>query len=124
MPDDFGLLVCGDRPNRVRYPSPAVACDDLIKTIIVRTGSLWVMFVCDVQDSHSGYIISQSTELVREIKLSPLYSPLLYRGDLVGLDRPVSLVLLTAPSLRGDNPPSFGNLSKALRWRGPKEAIW
>ena len=27
-------------------------------------------------------------------------------------------MLSTAPSLRGDNPPSFGNLPKALRWRG------
>jgi hypothetical protein len=48
-------------------------------------------------------------------RLSPLYC-----GDLTGLDRPVSVVLITRPSLRGDNPPTFGDLSKALRWRGPK----
>jgi hypothetical protein len=29
-------------------------------------------------------------------------------------------VLSTAPSLRSDNPPSYGNLPKALRWRGPE----
>jgi hypothetical protein len=40
------------------------------------------------------------------------------------LDRPIAIVLLTAPSLRSDSPPTFDNLSKALRWRDPKEAIW
>jgi len=35
-------------------------------------------------------------------------------------DSPAALVLSTLPSLRGDNPPSFGDLSKALRWRGPR----
>jgi hypothetical protein len=31
------------------------------------------------------------------------------------LDRCVGIVLLTAPSLRSDRPPTFDNLSKALR---------
>jgi hypothetical protein len=31
------------------------------------------------------------------------------------LDRCVGIVLLTAPSLRSDSPPTFDNLSKALR---------
>jgi hypothetical protein len=57
-----------------------------------------------------------------------MLSAAFYSGDLTGLDRPVSIVLLTAPSLRSDNPasdnpPSFDALSKALRWRGPKGVI-
>ena len=37
----------------------------------------------------------------------------------IGLDPAIGLVLLIPPSLRSDSPPSFDNLSKALRWRGP-----
>jgi hypothetical protein len=82
------------------------------------------MFVGDVQDSHSGayHITDNRVSGRKKAKCSILSAA--FRGDLAGLDRPVSLVLLTAPSLRGDNPPAFGNLSKALRRRGPKEAIW
>ena len=48
-------------------------------------------------------------QIVDGIDLAPLLN------DLISLDVFVTCVLLTAPSLRSDNPPSFDDLSKALR---------
>ena len=39
---------------RFRQPSVLVACYYFIETIIARFGSLWIVVVGDVQDSHCG----------------------------------------------------------------------
>jgi hypothetical protein len=108
---------------RLRQPSGAVACDGPVESVVIGVECFSVAFVCDVQNGHRppNILPHHSRPVVRKVPHqvpSPTSSQHLQKA----LDRPIAIVLLTAPSLRSDNPPSFGNLSKALRWRGPRIA--
>jgi hypothetical protein len=101
LPDSVRRLLCVDGPMRFRQPSVLVGCDYFIETIIPGFGSLWIVGVGDVRDSHGGAYPITNSRVGGGNKLRfSILSAALYRGDLTGLDRPVSVVLSTAPSLR------------------------